>query len=148
MPLNRAPRPDELPPECDPDRLLRDLVAVAALIYYSNGDVTPLLRQIHLWGNCVTYKGAHEWRFPIYGPVRGVGFIEAGVAEGVFQPVDAPQLLLAIYSTAMGYLADARFISLLREHDAMSEASLAARRKALIDMVHATLGVRDPATDD
>jgi hypothetical protein len=46
MPLNRAPRPDELPPEYDPDRLLRDLVAVAALIYYSNGDITPLLRRL------------------------------------------------------------------------------------------------------
>lgn len=28
-------------------------------------DVTPLLRDIHLWqSGCVTYKGAHEWRFP------------------------------------------------------------------------------------
>lgn len=28
-------------------------------------DITPLLNRIHLWGNgCVTYKGAHEWRYP------------------------------------------------------------------------------------
>jgi threonine dehydrogenase-like Zn-dependent dehydrogenase len=28
-------------------------------------DVTPLLRDIHLWDSgCVTYKGAHEWRLP------------------------------------------------------------------------------------
>jgi threonine dehydrogenase-like Zn-dependent dehydrogenase len=28
-------------------------------------DVTPWLNQIHLWPNgCVTYKGAHEWRYP------------------------------------------------------------------------------------
>ena len=28
-------------------------------------DVTPLLRDIHLWDSgCVTYKGAHEWRIP------------------------------------------------------------------------------------
>ena len=29
-------------------------------------DVTELLRRIHLWGDgCVTFKGAHEWRYPI-----------------------------------------------------------------------------------
>lgn len=29
-------------------------------------DVTPLLNQVHLWGNgCITFKGAHEWRYPI-----------------------------------------------------------------------------------
>ncbi len=28
-------------------------------------DITPLLNRIHLWGNgCITYKGAHEWRYP------------------------------------------------------------------------------------
>jgi 2-desacetyl-2-hydroxyethyl bacteriochlorophyllide A dehydrogenase len=27
-------------------------------------DLTPFLNQIHIWGNCVTFKGAHEWRFP------------------------------------------------------------------------------------
>ena len=28
-------------------------------------NMTPLLNQIHLWGNgCVTFKGAHEWRYP------------------------------------------------------------------------------------
>ncbi|MBN1673759.1 MAG: zinc-binding dehydrogenase [Kiritimatiellae bacterium] len=28
------------------------------------GDTTALLNAVHLWGNCVTLKGAHEWRFP------------------------------------------------------------------------------------
>lgn len=27
-------------------------------------DLTQFLNHIHLWGNCVTFKGAHEWRFP------------------------------------------------------------------------------------
>jgi len=27
-------------------------------------DLTPFLNHIHLWGNCVTFKGAHEWRYP------------------------------------------------------------------------------------
>ena len=34
-------------------------------------DITPFLRNIHLWGNCVTYKGAHEWRFPIHHDWNG-----------------------------------------------------------------------------
>ncbi len=29
-------------------------------------DVTPLLNSIHLWGNgCISFKGAHEWRYPV-----------------------------------------------------------------------------------
>ena len=27
-------------------------------------DLTAFLNHIHIWGNCVTFKGAHEWRFP------------------------------------------------------------------------------------
>ena len=75
---------------------------------------------------------------------RGVAFIEEGIAEKTFRPVDGPQLLLSIYAVAMGYLADARFISLLLEKDAMSAPALAARRDALVDMLHRTLGVAAP----
>ena len=28
-------------------------------------DLTAFMNHIHLWGNCVTFKGAHEWRYPI-----------------------------------------------------------------------------------
>ncbi|MBC7317513.1 MAG: alcohol dehydrogenase, partial [Chloroflexi bacterium] len=29
-------------------------------------DMTPLLRHVHLWGEgCITFKGAHEWRYPV-----------------------------------------------------------------------------------
>jgi len=29
-------------------------------------DITPLLQMIHLWKHgCVTFKGAHEWRYPV-----------------------------------------------------------------------------------
>ena len=28
-------------------------------------DITPFLRSIHMWGDgCITFKGAHEWRYP------------------------------------------------------------------------------------
>jgi len=36
------------------------------------GDITALLNQVHLWGNgCVTFKGAHEWRFPTRRDAQG-----------------------------------------------------------------------------
>ncbi len=76
---------------------------------------------------------------------RGAAFIEAGIADGSFRKVDPQQLLLSIYATAMGYFADAHFISLVLGHDALAEASLAARRAALVDMVFHSLGVRPPA---
>jgi 2-desacetyl-2-hydroxyethyl bacteriochlorophyllide A dehydrogenase len=28
-------------------------------------NLTEFMNYIHLWGNCVTFKGAHEWRYPI-----------------------------------------------------------------------------------
>jgi len=29
------------------------------------GNITEVLNQVHLWGNgCITFKGAHEWRYP------------------------------------------------------------------------------------
>jgi len=44
----------------------------------------------------------------------------------------------------MGYLADARFISLLLQDDAMSQNNLDACRDALLRMVFATLGAEPP----
>ena len=36
------------------------------------GDVTTLLNRVHLWGNgCVTFKGAHEWRYPTLKDTTG-----------------------------------------------------------------------------
>jgi TetR/AcrR family transcriptional regulator len=72
---------------------------------------------------------------------RGVAFIQEGVEEGTFREVDAEQLLLSIYAITMGYLADAHFISVLLEGDALGPDALKARREALLDMVYSTLGV-------
>ncbi len=75
---------------------------------------------------------------------RGVHFIEDGIAAGEFRRVDARQLLLAIYSTAMGYFADAPFVSLLIDDEALNAARIEARREALLKMVFRTLGVEPP----
>ncbi len=76
---------------------------------------------------------------------RGVRFIEAGIAEGEFRAVDSRQVLLAIYSTAMGYFADAPFISLILEDEALKPTHVNARREALLDMVFRALGVPAPS---
>ena len=35
-------------------------------------DLTTLLNRVHLWGNgCVTFKGAHEWRYPTLKDTTG-----------------------------------------------------------------------------
>ena len=75
---------------------------------------------------------------------RGVRFIESGIAEGEFRKVDARQLLLAVYSGAMGYFADAHFISLVIEDDALEPSRVVACREALLDMVYRSVGVEAP----
>jgi threonine dehydrogenase-like Zn-dependent dehydrogenase len=56
------------------------------------GDITTLLNCIHLWGNgCVTFKGAHEWRYPVdrdpnghakHSIMRNVEILLGLIAEG------------------------------------------------------------------
>ena len=74
-------------------------------------NLTDFLNQTHLWGNCVTVKGAHEWRFPIQEDPNGQGrfsiegnirtilrLIEQGSLEigplltHVISPSDAPSV--------------------------------------------------------
>jgi AcrR family transcriptional regulator len=59
-----------------------------------------------------------------------------------FIQVDAAQLLLSIYAATMGYFADAHFVSLILEDDAMSEARLVERRSALLALISHALGVQ------
>jgi len=75
---------------------------------------------------------------------KGTRFIEDGIADGEFRQVDAQQLLLAVYSSAMGYFADAHFISLVIEDDALKAARVQACQETVLDMVYRTLGVEPP----
>jgi threonine dehydrogenase-like Zn-dependent dehydrogenase len=44
---------------------LGEVILLGSPRHEYNTDVTPLLRSIHIWSNgCVTFKGAHEWRYP------------------------------------------------------------------------------------
>ncbi|MGC4121038.1 MAG: TetR/AcrR family transcriptional regulator [Myxococcales bacterium] len=75
---------------------------------------------------------------------KGTRFIDEGIAEGEFRQVDAQRLLLAVYSACMGYFADAHFISLVTEDDALKAARVEACRETVLDMVYRTLGVEAP----
>ena len=70
---------------------------------------------------------------------RGCRYIEQGIAEGVFRPVDPPQVLLNIYAITMGYFADARFISLILDQDALGPARVETCRREVLDTVLRTL---------
>jgi TetR/AcrR family transcriptional regulator len=72
---------------------------------------------------------------------RACRYIEKGIAEGVFRPVDPPQVLLNIYAITMGYFADARFISLILDQDALGAARLETCRREVLDTVMRTLCV-------
>ncbi|MCC6443254.1 MAG: zinc-binding alcohol dehydrogenase [Armatimonadetes bacterium] len=45
------------------------------------GNAMNLLNAVHLWGNCVTLKGAHEWRYPMYHDPGG--FIKHSLERNV-----------------------------------------------------------------
>lgn len=72
---------------------------------------------------------------------RACRYIEKGIAEGVFRPVDPPQVLLNIYAITMGYFADARFISLVLDQDALGAERLETCRREVLDTVLRTLCV-------
>ncbi len=75
---------------------------------------------------------------------KGTRFIEEGIAEGEFRKVDVSQLLLAVYSSSMGYFADAHFISLVIEDDALKASRVQACRETVLDMIFRSLGVEAP----
>ena len=81
-----------------------------------------------------------------FGPVltRGAKFVNKGVSEGLFKPVDPQMLFFAMYNCITGYFADARFISLIIQEDANSQAKVDAARENLRQMFFGALGVDVP----
>jgi TetR/AcrR family transcriptional regulator len=72
---------------------------------------------------------------------RAEAYIAAGVAEGVFQPVDPRQFLVNAYGMTMSYFAEAELMRLLFEKDPMDAELLAARRESVLQMMFKSLGV-------
>ena len=52
-------------PACEITGKLGEVIWVGSPRGEHQGDYTELLNKVHLWGNgCLTFKGAHEWRYP------------------------------------------------------------------------------------
>lgn len=73
---------------------------------------------------------------------RGVEFLEEHMAKGAIRKVDAPQFLISALLLTLSYFAMQPMISLLLGKDAASKAALEQRKKSILDVVFATLGVQ------
>jgi len=76
-------------------------------------DAMEVLNAVHLWGNCVTLKGAHEWRYPLRRDPGGhvkhsiernvrqfLGFIQSGKMhlEELISHTVSPRLCQEVYA--------------------------------------------------
>lgn len=68
-----------------------------------------------------------------------VRWMENEMAEGRFRSVDARHVLVTAYTTLLGYVSDAPFITGLLSADPLHDDSLAARCEHLLDMFHRVL---------
>lgn len=68
-----------------------------------------------------------------------VRWMENEMVEGRFRSVDARHVLVTAYTTLLGYVSDAPFITGLLAADPLHDESLAARCEHLLDMFHRVL---------
>ncbi len=81
---------------------------------------------------------------PWYAKARR--FIVAGIAAGVFRPVDPEQLLTAIYGMIVSYVSDNPFIeAIVGEEGLLEDAMLERRRDELMQMILRIVLVNPPA---
>lgn len=125
---------------------------VEEVITFVDGFVDYVARHPHF--GRLTYMGSgSEGRYfdsivtTFFRPLfdRGVNFVNEGIKAGLFRKIDVPQFLLSVYNIAMGYFADAHFITVMMEEDAMSEERIRACRVTVRDMVLRYLLVEPPS---
>jgi len=68
-----------------------------------------------------------------------VRWIEQETAAGTFRSLDARHVLVTAYTTLLGYVSDAPFLTGLIEADPLDAESLARRKEHLLDMFRRTL---------
>jgi AcrR family transcriptional regulator len=68
-----------------------------------------------------------------------VDWLEEEMSAGRFRSVDARHILITAYASLLGYVSDAPFINGLMNDDALAPATLAARRKHVLDLFHRAL---------
>lgn len=78
-----------------------------------------------------------------FRPLAQIGreFFEAGIRDGIFQPVDVLGLLLSIYGEVHTYFAEQEFLALITGLDPLSPERLQQQKDSLVDRVFRVLGV-------
>jgi len=78
---------------------------------------------------------------PLYALAKG--FLQKGIKQGAFQPIDPDHLLSAIYGMTISYFSDSPFIEVLSGRKVGSQATVAQRRDLLMAMI-LRIVLRDP----
>jgi len=74
---------------------------------------------------------------PIYEEL--VKVLRAGIADGIFRPVDPLQFLPSMVAVIVHYFGSAPLMKVMTQEDPLSPERLAARRAAVLDFVSAAL---------
>lgn len=82
----------------------------------------------------------------VFHPLLTAGerFLEDGIREGVFRPVDTRQFVLFIYGAIVSHFSEGRFLSMVLGEDALAPQALDRHLDTLIDTVFAALGATRP----
>lgn len=73
---------------------------------------------------------------------RGVEFLEEHMEKKAIRKVDAPQFLVSALLLTLSYFAMSPMVSLLLGKESTSKTALEQRKKSILDVVFATLGVQ------
>ena len=84
----------------------------------------------------------HRFFHPLLA--AGERFIEDGIREGVFRPVDPRHFVLFIYGAVVSHFSEGRFLSMVIGEDALAPQALDRRLDTMIDTVFAALGATRP----
>jgi len=74
---------------------------------------------------------------PIYEEL--VKVLRAGIADGIFRPVDPLQFLPSMVAVIVHYFGSAPLLKVMTQEDPLSPERLAARRAAVLDFISAAL---------
>lgn len=74
----------------------------------------------------------------------GIGFLEKGIGDKTFRPVDPHHFFLAIYGMIIPIFADQKFFGKLIDKDLLSSEEMQKRRECLLDIAFNALGLKRP----
>lgn len=74
----------------------------------------------------------------------GTDFIEEGIREGRFRPVNPRTMILSMYCSMVSYFSDSTFLSMVTGDDPLSADALEQWRVAQVDIFFSALGATPP----